>query len=117
MHTISRREFCGKAAASIAAASFLSGSERRLLANPLGLPIGSQVYPHRQRIQDGDFAGLCKDMAAIGVTSLELDSPDYPYARDPQQRQRSQESSGRPRTQVSEHPHHAECATEPDNRR
>jgi sugar phosphate isomerase/epimerase len=80
MHTVSRREFCGKAAMSIAAAGFLSASERRVFANPLGLPIGSQVYPHRQRIQDGDFAGLCKDMAAIGIGSVELDSPDYPYA-------------------------------------
>jgi len=46
-------------------------------ANPLGLPIGSQTYPHRQRIKDGDFAGLCKDMAALGVGSLELCSPGY----------------------------------------
>jgi sugar phosphate isomerase/epimerase len=43
----------------------------------LGLPIGSQTYPHRQRIKDGDFAGLCKDMAALGVGSLELCSPGY----------------------------------------
>jgi sugar phosphate isomerase/epimerase len=44
---------------------------------PLGIPIGSQTYPHRQRIKDGDFAGLCKDMAAIGVESLELCSIGY----------------------------------------
>lgn len=75
MHRISRREFCGKAATTIAAASFLSGSE--LLANPLGMPIGSQTYPHRQRIKDGDFAGLCSDMAAIGIGNVELCSPTY----------------------------------------
>jgi sugar phosphate isomerase/epimerase len=75
MHTISRREFCGKAATTIAAATFLSGSE--LLANPLGMPIGSQTYPHRQRIKDGDFAGLCSDMAAIGIGNVELCSPTY----------------------------------------
>jgi len=46
-------------------------------ANPLGLPIGSQTYPHRQRIKDGDFAGLCKDMVTLGVGSLELCSPGY----------------------------------------
>jgi sugar phosphate isomerase/epimerase len=46
-------------------------------ANPLGLPIGSQTYPHRQRIKQGDFAGLCADMAALGVRNLELCSPGY----------------------------------------
>jgi len=50
---------------------------RETRANPLGLPIGSQTYPHRQRIKVGDFAGLCKDMAALGVGSLELCSPGY----------------------------------------
>ena len=48
-----------------------------LRANPLGLPIGSQTYPHRQRIKDGDFAGLCKDMAALGIRNVELCSPGY----------------------------------------
>jgi sugar phosphate isomerase/epimerase len=77
MRTVSRREFCGKAATSIVAASFLSASERGLLADPLGLPIGSQTYPHRQRIKDGDFAGLCKDMADIGIRNVEMCSPSY----------------------------------------
>src|SRR5580698_1995965 len=46
-------------------------------ANPLGLPIGSQTYPHRQRIRSGDFAGVCKDLAALGVGIIELCSPGY----------------------------------------
>jgi sugar phosphate isomerase/epimerase len=46
-------------------------------ANPLGIPIGSQTYPHRQRIKDGDLAGLCRDMAALGIKSIELCSPGY----------------------------------------
>src|SRR5947199_9258134 len=46
-------------------------------ANPLGLPIGSQTYPHRQRIKSGDFAGLCKDLAGIGIGSIELCSKGY----------------------------------------
>jgi sugar phosphate isomerase/epimerase len=58
-------------------AGLMSVGARELRANPLGLPIGSQTYPHRQRIKDGDFAGLCKDMAALGVGSLELCSPGY----------------------------------------
>jgi sugar phosphate isomerase/epimerase len=48
-----------------------------LRAAPLGLPIGSQTYPHRQRIKDGDFAGLSKDLAALGVESMELCSTGY----------------------------------------
>jgi sugar phosphate isomerase/epimerase len=55
----------------------LTGAWRELHADPLGIPIGSQTYPHRQRIKDGDFAGLCKDMADLGVRSLELCSPGY----------------------------------------
>jgi sugar phosphate isomerase/epimerase len=77
MHRISRREFCGKAAASLAVAGVLSATEHELFANPLGLPIGSQTYPDRKRIIDGDFAGLCKDMKSIGIGSVELCSPDY----------------------------------------
>ena len=77
MAAISRREFLKQSATDFAVAGFLSVGARELHANPLGLPIGSQTYPHRQRIQDGDFAGLCKDMAALGVGSLELCSPGY----------------------------------------
>jgi len=48
-----------------------------LRGNPLVLPIGSQTYPHRQRIKDGDLPGLCKDMAALGIGIIELCSPGY----------------------------------------
>jgi sugar phosphate isomerase/epimerase len=44
----------------------------RLKASPLGLPIGSQTYPHRQLIRDGDFAGLLKTLKGIGVDTVEL---------------------------------------------
>src|ERR1039458_117149 len=77
MTAISRRKFFGKSAAGAAAAGFLTETARGLHANPLGMPIGSQTYPHRQRIREGDFAGLCKDMVALGVGSLELCSPGY----------------------------------------
>jgi sugar phosphate isomerase/epimerase len=63
--SISRRNFFQISAAGL------------LCAGPLGLPIGSQTYPHRQRIKDGDFAGLCKDMADLGVGILELCSTGY----------------------------------------
>jgi hypothetical protein len=77
MPDISRRELFEKSAAAIAVPGFLSAAARALHANPLGIPIGSQTYPHRQRIRDGDFTGLCKDMADLGVGSLELCSPGY----------------------------------------
>src|SRR5579863_3876009 len=66
---VSRREFLGTSAMALAAGA--------MRATPLGLPIGSQTYPHRQRIKDGDFAGLCKDLAALGVESVELCSTGY----------------------------------------
>ena len=71
MSAISRREFAGLVAAGCLAPA------QRMFANPLGLPIGSQTYPHRQRIKDGDFAGLCKDMYDLGIRNVELCSPSY----------------------------------------
>ena len=67
---LSRRGFLIQSASSAAVAGLLR-------ANPLGLPIGSQTYPHRQRIKDGDLAGLCRDMADLGIRNLELCSPAY----------------------------------------
>jgi sugar phosphate isomerase/epimerase len=64
----------------VVAAGALSWRQRALHASPLGMPIGGQVYPHRQRIQDGDFAGLMRDMKALGIGIVELDSPDYAFA-------------------------------------
>jgi sugar phosphate isomerase/epimerase len=77
MAAISRREFFRKTTTDAAVAVFLASGVVRLRANPLGLPIGSQTYPHRQRIQSGDFAGLLKDMKAIGIEVIELCSPSY----------------------------------------
>src|SRR3954470_10145953 len=77
MSEISRREFLKQSAATSAAAAFLPIAAREKQMNPLGLPIGSQTWPHRQRIKDGDFAGLCRDMVALGIGSVELCSPGY----------------------------------------
>ncbi|HTS30846.1 MAG TPA: twin-arginine translocation signal domain-containing protein [Bryobacteraceae bacterium] len=76
MPVISRRAFMKTSATSAAAAAVLSGAAA-LRASPLGLPIGSQTYPHRQRIKDGDFAKLCADLVALGIRNLELCSPGY----------------------------------------
>ncbi len=75
MSAISRREFFQKSATSAAAMSLLAAHVARLKASPLGIPIGSQTYPHRARIASGDFAGLLKDMKGIGIEQIELCDP------------------------------------------
>lgn len=77
MPTLSRRELFTRTAMNLAAAGCVTAAARELRADPLGIPIGSQTYPHRQRIKEGDFAGLCKDMYDLGVRNLELCSPSY----------------------------------------
>jgi sugar phosphate isomerase/epimerase len=72
---ISRRSFLKRSAANAAIGGF--AVPVNLEAKPLNMPIGSQTYPHRQRIKDGDFAGLCRDMADVGISSIELCSPGY----------------------------------------
>jgi sugar phosphate isomerase/epimerase len=77
MARFSRRAFLEKAAAGAAAAGVFSAA-RGLYASPLGVPIGSQAWPHRERVRKGHLADLCKDLAALGVGTLELCSPGYP---------------------------------------
>jgi sugar phosphate isomerase/epimerase len=77
MAAISRREFFKQTGTDAAVTALLAARMATLRANPLGLPIGSQTYPHRARIQSGDFAGLLKDMKAIGIEVIELCSPSY----------------------------------------
>src|SRR5438045_2217480 len=69
----SRREFLGRAAACSGVAGFLAANPAGARANPLGLPIGSQVYPLRSMLKD--FPAFAKQLAEIGVTRLELCSP------------------------------------------
>jgi sugar phosphate isomerase/epimerase len=68
----SRRVFMRTAAAS-GVAGFLAASAESVHASPLGLPIGSQVYPLRSMLKD--FPEMVKKLADIGVTRLELCSP------------------------------------------
>jgi len=70
---MSRREFIQKAAIGSGAAGLLVASAAKVRANPLGLPIGSQVWPMRSMLKD--FPGFAKMIAGIGVTRLELCSP------------------------------------------
>jgi len=75
MSPISRREFFRIAAADAAVASLVAGRVVEVNANPLGLPIGSQTYPHRAMIKEGNFAELAKTLADIGVQRVEMCSP------------------------------------------
>src|SRR5690349_12643139 len=70
---MSRRVFMQKAAAGCGALGVLAGGVASLEANPLRLPIGSQVWPLRSMLKD--FPGFVKMLAGIGVTRLELCSP------------------------------------------
>src|SRR5499427_6931038 len=74
MIVISRREFLKKTAMGAAAAGVITASGFELHANPLGLPIGSQTYPHRAMLKT-DFPGLMKQMADLGIQRIELCSP------------------------------------------
>lgn len=74
---ISRRGFL-KGAAAFGAAGVLLG-ESTLRANPLGLPIGCQVYPIRSML--ADLPAFAKTLSGIGVTRLELCSP-IGYGKD-----------------------------------
>jgi hypothetical protein len=78
MPALSRREFFRKAATDAAVAGLLAACATDLRANPLGLPIGSQTWPHRAMIKQ-DFPGLLKQLADIGVQRIELCSP-FGYA-------------------------------------
>lgn len=62
-----------KAMISSGAAGVLAAGASNVSATPLGLPIGSQVWPTRSMIKD--FPAYVKMMAGIGVTRLELCSP------------------------------------------
>jgi sugar phosphate isomerase/epimerase len=72
---LSRREFLKKTGTEAAVAGFLAAGVAEVRANPLGLPIGSQTWPHRAMIKDGKFAGLLKMLTDIGVQEVELCSP------------------------------------------
>lgn len=73
MIAISRREFVRKVAMTSSAAGLLAASGTKLAANPLRLPIGSQVWPLRSTLKD--FPAFAERIAKIGVTMLELCSP------------------------------------------
>ena len=73
MTAMSRREFIQRVTIASSAVGLLAASATNGNASPLGLPIGSQIWPMRSRLKD--FPAFAKMMAEIGVTRLELCSP------------------------------------------
>ena len=74
MQTISRRQFVYGSAVCMAA------SAMRVVADPLGIPIGCQTYPLRESIGK-DFEGTLHQIAGGGFQMIELCSPAS-FARD-----------------------------------
>jgi sugar phosphate isomerase/epimerase len=69
MHPISRRNFLKTAAASAACVA-LWDSIPRLMASPLGLPLGLQLYSVRD-VLPKDYAGTLQKLAALGYREVE----------------------------------------------
>lgn len=69
---ISRRTFLQKSAMSLAAATgYLSTGPVRLHADPLGLPIGLQLYTVKDELEK-DFDGTLRQVGAIGYKEVEM---------------------------------------------
>jgi sugar phosphate isomerase/epimerase len=66
---ISRRAFVRTASASVAFAALRSGAYR-LMANPLGLPIGLQLYSVRDLLPK-DYEGTLRQLGAMGYREVE----------------------------------------------
>ncbi len=73
MNAMTRREFMKQLTVSSSAAGMLLAATTEVAATPLGLPVGSQVWPLRGMLKD--FPAFAKMISGIGVTRLELCSP------------------------------------------
>jgi len=69
MHRISRRTFLKTASASAACAAVWNNAPR-LMANPLGLPIGLQLYSVRDLLPK-DYEGTLRQLGALGYREVE----------------------------------------------
>ena len=63
-----RRQFLGAVPAALTATALA------LRADPLGMPVGCQVYPVREALAK-DFEGTLHELAAIGYRTIEMCSP------------------------------------------
>lgn len=74
MRKLSRRQFVARSAAGITAAGYLASGSLELGADPLGMPIGCQVFPVREQLA-ADFEGTLREIAGIGYRVIEFCSP------------------------------------------
>jgi sugar phosphate isomerase/epimerase len=71
---MTRRQFIGTGALGLGAAGTFAPGTSECRADPLGLPIGFQVYPVRESLAK-DFAGTLRQIAALGYRTVEMCSP------------------------------------------
>jgi sugar phosphate isomerase/epimerase len=76
MNAEDRRQFLRRSTCGVAGLAALG--TRALRANPLGLPIGLELYTVRNELEK-DFAGTIKKVAAIGYKEVEL----YAFLKKP----------------------------------
>ncbi len=69
--TTSRRDFLIQGASAITTATLLGSNPLRVLANPLGRPIGLQLYAVTEQLQK-DFDGTLAQVSAIGYKEVEM---------------------------------------------
>ncbi|MGA2416163.1 MAG: sugar phosphate isomerase/epimerase [Candidatus Sulfotelmatobacter sp.] len=89
MHGISRRTFLQTASASAACAA-LWNEIPRLFANPLGLPLGLQLYSVRD-VLPKDYDGVLHQLAALGYR--EVEAAGF-FGRSPSEVKKSLDSAG-----------------------
>jgi sugar phosphate isomerase/epimerase len=77
MAALTRRDFIRRTATDSLVVGLFAAGAGEVRANPLGLPIGSQTYPHRAMIKEGRFPAMLKSLKDIGVDTIELCSPGY----------------------------------------
>jgi sugar phosphate isomerase/epimerase len=74
MTTITRRHFLSRSALGLGAVCAGVPGTVQCRAEPLGLPVGFQVYPVRELLAK-DFGGTLRQMADLGYRAVEMCSP------------------------------------------
>lgn len=82
MAPVSRREFLQYGGGASAALAFMAANGVKLNAAPLGMPIGTQMWPHQTLINNSyeGFEKVCKNLKAVGIDSIETISPSGPFS-------------------------------------
>ncbi len=68
--TVSRREFLIESGGALATSALILGQPSQLFANPLGRPVGLQLYTVGEQLKK-DYDGTLRQVAAIGYREVE----------------------------------------------